>query len=118
MYVQQPSVLHTIFLAHASLEASGFTWHAFITVNCISDRPPSACPSSAVSVATTSAADPSTQQAAPLTSSAAQPAAGSFNWSKAWYPVCVASQLDKEKPQSFTLLGQPLVIWWEATSSR
>lgn len=69
-------------------------------------------------MATTDTAEHSTQQAAPTTSSAAQPAAGPFNWSKAWYPVCVASQLDKDKPQAFMLLGQPLVIWWEATSNR
>ncbi|MCS6959401.1 MAG: Rieske 2Fe-2S domain-containing protein [Pseudanabaenaceae cyanobacterium SKYGB_i_bin29] len=36
-----------------------------------------------------------------------------FDCYEAWYPVAYERDLDKGKPQSFTLLGQPLVIWWD-----
>ena len=34
-------------------------------------------------------------------------------WSQAWYPVAFLRDLDRKAPQRFTLLGQPLVIWFD-----
>jgi phenylpropionate dioxygenase-like ring-hydroxylating dioxygenase large terminal subunit len=36
-----------------------------------------------------------------------------FDCREAWYPVYFVEDLDRSKPNSFTLLNQPLVIWWE-----
>ncbi|MFN3361654.1 MAG: Rieske 2Fe-2S domain-containing protein [Pseudanabaenaceae cyanobacterium] len=36
-----------------------------------------------------------------------------FDCYEAWYPIAYERDLQKDKPQSFTLLGQPLVIWWD-----
>ncbi|NJO41713.1 MAG: Rieske 2Fe-2S domain-containing protein [Cyanobacteria bacterium CRU_2_1] len=36
-----------------------------------------------------------------------------FNWKEVWYPVYYVEDLDQTKPNSFTLLDQDLVIWWE-----
>ncbi len=36
-----------------------------------------------------------------------------FDCREAWYPVYFVEDLDKSKPNSFTLLDQRLVIWWE-----
>ena len=36
-----------------------------------------------------------------------------FNWREAWYPVFYLDDLDRTKPQRFTLLDQDLVIWWD-----
>ncbi|CEM09956.1 unnamed protein product [Vitrella brassicaformis CCMP3155] len=40
-------------------------------------------------------------------------AAPSFDWMAHWYPIAPVSCTDKERPFSFTLLNQPLVIWWD-----
>lgn len=44
------------------------------------------------------------------------PAGGSeptrFDWKEAWYPVFYLDDLDKTRPQKFTLLERDLVIWW------
>ncbi len=37
-----------------------------------------------------------------------------FDWLEVWYPVSYISDLDKAKPNRFTLLDRDLVIWWEA----
>ena len=34
-------------------------------------------------------------------------------WSQAWYPVAFLRDLDRKAPQRFTLLCQPLVIWFD-----
>lgn len=36
-----------------------------------------------------------------------------FDWAEAWYPIHYVEDLDKTRPTRFTLLDQPLVIWWE-----
>jgi phenylpropionate dioxygenase-like ring-hydroxylating dioxygenase large terminal subunit len=45
------------------------------------------------------------------------PAGGSdpqkFDWKEVWYPVYYLKDLDKTKPNKFTLLEQDLVIWWD-----
>jgi phenylpropionate dioxygenase-like ring-hydroxylating dioxygenase large terminal subunit len=45
------------------------------------------------------------------------PAGGSdptrFDCKEAWYPVYYLDDLDRSKPNPFTLLGQDLVIWWD-----
>jgi hypothetical protein len=35
-----------------------------------------------------------------------------FVWSKNWYPVAVASLLEKDKPNKVTLLGRDYVVWF------
>ncbi len=49
------------------------------------------------------------------------PAGGSdpscFDPREAWYPVSFVADLDPAKPNSFTLLGQDLVIWWEKNTN-
>jgi phenylpropionate dioxygenase-like ring-hydroxylating dioxygenase large terminal subunit len=37
-----------------------------------------------------------------------------FDPREAWYPVYYERDLDRNKPTPFTLLGEDLVIWWEA----
>jgi phenylpropionate dioxygenase-like ring-hydroxylating dioxygenase large terminal subunit len=39
-----------------------------------------------------------------------------FDWAEAWHPIYFVSDLDIDKPTSFTLLGQDLVIWWEPSA--
>ncbi len=45
------------------------------------------------------------------------PAGGSdpsrFDWQEVWYPVFYLEDLDKTKPNKFTLLERDLVIWWD-----
>lgn len=45
------------------------------------------------------------------------PAGGSdparFDWKEAWYPVAYVEDLDKARPNKFTLLERDLVIWWD-----
>ncbi len=36
-----------------------------------------------------------------------------FDPFEAWYPIFYVEDLDRKKPNSFTLLGQDIVIWWE-----
>ncbi len=39
-----------------------------------------------------------------------------FDVLEAWYPVHYVQDLDKSVPTKFTLLGQDLVIWWDANT--
>lgn len=39
-----------------------------------------------------------------------------FDPLEAWYPVYYVEDLDKSRPNTFTLLEQDLVIWWEESS--
>jgi phenylpropionate dioxygenase-like ring-hydroxylating dioxygenase large terminal subunit len=39
------------------------------------------------------------------------PTAGSFNWTKQWYPVAVIDLIDATKPHPTQLLGVDLVVW-------
>ena len=39
-----------------------------------------------------------------------------FDWAEAWYPIHYVEDLDKTKLTRFTLLDQPVVIWWEGRS--
>jgi len=39
-----------------------------------------------------------------------------FDCKEAWYPVHYIQDLSKTEPTKFTLLGQDLVIWWDATA--
>lgn len=42
------------------------------------------------------------------------PDPGRFDWAEAWYPVHYIEDLDPTKLTRFTLLEEPLVIWWDA----
>ncbi len=37
-----------------------------------------------------------------------------FDCKEVWYPVYYVTDLDKAKPNKFTLLGQDLVLWWDS----
>ena len=39
------------------------------------------------------------------------PDAGTFNWTKQWYPVAVIDLLDTSKPHPTQLLGVDVVVW-------
>ena len=39
------------------------------------------------------------------------PDAGSFNWTKQWYPVAVIDLLDPKKPHPTQLLGVDIIVW-------
>jgi phenylpropionate dioxygenase-like ring-hydroxylating dioxygenase large terminal subunit len=39
-----------------------------------------------------------------------------FDVKEAWYPVFYLADLERSKPNAFTLLGQDLVIWWDRKS--
>eukprot|EP00887_Chlorella_sp_A99_P007093 scaffold2.g7093.t1 len=41
-----------------------------------------------------------------------------FSWTKHWYAVAVADDVEKDRPYAFTLLGQPLVIWHDGSEWR
>ncbi len=63
----------------------------------------------------------SSQRPAQNLESSSQLAAGGsapdrFEWAEAWYPIYYVEDLDKAKPNRFTLLKQNLVIWWEPKS--
>jgi phenylpropionate dioxygenase-like ring-hydroxylating dioxygenase large terminal subunit len=36
------------------------------------------------------------------------------HWQQRWYPVAYLQDLDPRQPTAFTLLGQDLVLWWDA----
>ncbi|MEO1591246.1 MAG: Rieske 2Fe-2S domain-containing protein [Cyanobacteria bacterium J06632_22] len=59
--------------------------------------------------ATASAFAPITPDASPL----GGPDPNYFDWAEAWHPIFYVEDLDKAKPNRFTLLEQDLVIWWE-----
>ncbi len=40
-----------------------------------------------------------------------------FDWKEVWYPVYYVDDLDKTKPNSFTLLEQDIVIWWDQSQT-
>ncbi|WP_069789909.1 Rieske 2Fe-2S domain-containing protein [Cyanobacterium sp. IPPAS B-1200] len=41
-----------------------------------------------------------------------------FNYQEVWYPVFFVEDLDKNRPNSFTLLEEDIVIWWEEKTSQ
>ncbi|MBE9221475.1 Rieske 2Fe-2S domain-containing protein [Cyanobacterium stanieri LEGE 03274] len=41
-----------------------------------------------------------------------------FNYQEVWYPVFFVEDLQKNRPNSFTLLGEDIVIWWEEKTSQ
>ncbi|CAI5970806.1 unnamed protein product [Closterium sp. NIES-65] len=43
--------------------------------------------------------------------------AGAFEWSRAWYAVGVASDMDAARPHAVTVVGRPLVLWRDAAGS-
>jgi phenylpropionate dioxygenase-like ring-hydroxylating dioxygenase large terminal subunit len=46
-----------------------------------------------------------------LTAGGADPTC--FDWKEVWYPIYYVQDLDRSKPNSFTLLDQNLAIWWD-----
>ncbi|MEB3263956.1 MAG: Rieske 2Fe-2S domain-containing protein [Synechococcus sp.] len=42
----------------------------------------------------------------------------SVDWRRHWYPVACLADLDRRRPQAFTLLEQDLVLWWEEAAGR
>ena len=41
-----------------------------------------------------------------------------FDYQEVWYPVFLLKDLDKNRPNSFTLLEEDLVIWWDKTQQQ
>jgi len=41
-----------------------------------------------------------------------------FNWNTQWYPVAVIKDLDKNAPSPATIIGRPLAMWWDRSSSK
>lgn len=41
-----------------------------------------------------------------------------FDYQEVWYPVFFINDLDKNRPNSFTLLEENLVIWWDKTQKQ
>ncbi len=39
------------------------------------------------------------------------------HWQQHWYPVAYLEDLDRRRPQRFTLLGTDLVLWWEPATA-
>jgi phenylpropionate dioxygenase-like ring-hydroxylating dioxygenase large terminal subunit len=39
------------------------------------------------------------------------------HWQQRWYPVAYLQDLDQLQPTPFTLLGEDLVLWWDAAAS-
>ncbi|MEA5473964.1 Rieske 2Fe-2S domain-containing protein [Synechococcus sp. CCY9201] len=40
------------------------------------------------------------------------------DWHRHWYPVAPLADLDRRRPQPFTLLEQDLVLWWEEAAQQ
>ena len=40
----------------------------------------------------------------------------SFSWTKQWYPVALAKDLEADKPNAIKLLGKDLVVWKDGDS--
>ena len=49
----------------------------------------------------------------PIPEVQADPLTPNFTWSRHWYPVAYLKDLDPARPSAFTLLGDPLVLWWD-----
>eukprot|EP00270_Netrium_digitus_P003999 TRINITY_DN14867_c0_g1_i1.p1 TRINITY_DN14867_c0_g1~~TRINITY_DN14867_c0_g1_i1.p1 ORF type:complete len:580 (+),score=100.97 TRINITY_DN14867_c0_g1_i1:82-1821(+) len=41
-----------------------------------------------------------------------------FNWLSSWYPVAILGELDRRVPTPLTLLGYPIVLWWDKESQK
>jgi phenylpropionate dioxygenase-like ring-hydroxylating dioxygenase large terminal subunit len=63
-----------------------------------------------------SATDLATIDSATLPALAGGPDPERFDCTEAWYPVFYIDDLDRARPNAFTLLDRPLVIWWDAQS--
>jgi phenylpropionate dioxygenase-like ring-hydroxylating dioxygenase large terminal subunit len=61
---------------------------------------------------------PADSQVQPIQNLQSLPAGGDdpsqFDCKEAWYPVHYVEDLDRSRPTKFTLLGQDLVLWWDA----
>ncbi len=49
----------------------------------------------------------------PIALPAGGPDPDRFDVTEAWYPVAYVADLDRARPTRFTLLDQPIVIWWD-----
>lgn len=43
---------------------------------------------------------------------------GRFDWNRQWYPVAVTNDLHTDAPYGVTVIGRPLAVWWDASSSK
>lgn len=46
------------------------------------------------------------------------PASDRFDWAEVWYPVHYLRDLNRDRPNAFTLLGRDLVIWWDRSAEQ
>jgi phenylpropionate dioxygenase-like ring-hydroxylating dioxygenase large terminal subunit len=59
-----------------------------------------------------------TQQPGPQPGALPGPQRWQEHWQQRWYPVAYLDDLDRRRPQAFTLLATDLVLWWEPASGR
>lgn len=45
------------------------------------------------------------------------PGGDDFKWAENWYPIAVERDMRKELPFAVTILGKPLVLWWDRNKS-
>ncbi|CAI5460350.1 unnamed protein product, partial [Closterium sp. Yama58-4] len=87
-------------------------------------RPPSRAPRAALVAESASSAESNVTVTGDaeeqLRASAAEGAAeegGTFEWSRAWYAVGVAADMDAARPHAVTVVGRPLVLWRDASGA-
>jgi phenylpropionate dioxygenase-like ring-hydroxylating dioxygenase large terminal subunit len=69
-------------------------------------------PSSSPELAPAPAGDAEAPES-PLTAEAEDEGSEGSCWRRHWFPVAYLRDLDRRRPQPFTLLGEDLVLWWD-----
>lgn len=41
-----------------------------------------------------------------------------FDWATKWYPLAIVADLQKDRPHAVTLLGNPVVLWWDRNAAK
>eukprot|EP00897_Mesotaenium_endlicherianum_P005418 jgi/Mesen1/4904/ME000244S04073 len=41
-----------------------------------------------------------------------------FDWNAHWYPMAIVADLQKDRPHAITILGHPLVAWWDKVTDK
>lgn len=69
-------------------------------------------PSSSPELAPAPAGDAEAPES-PLAAEAEDEGSEGSCWRRHWFPVAYLRDLDRRRPQPFTLLGEDLVLWWD-----
>ncbi len=54
----------------------------------------------------------------PDVASSGTPDSAASPWRRSWYPMAYLVDLDRSRPQAFTLLGDDLVLWWDGAAQQ